>query len=93
MSFETKIVCYGALVTEVEHGWGTRPDGYIIAKSEAEVLKKGAEMREIAAKAKYGYEYIGDVFTFEPTQKAIEELTNREFIWTGRDFSEWGKRI
>ncbi len=93
MSFETKIICYAAHVTEFEPGWGTRPDGYIIAKSEADVRAKGLQMQEIAKTSKHGYEYIGEIFKFEPTQKAIDELTDRDYIWTGRNFTEWGTEL
>ncbi|AGN30157.1 hypothetical protein VPFG_00155 [Vibrio phage nt-1] len=92
MSFETKIICYAAPVTEYEPGW-SRPDGYIIAKTKEDLLAKGEAMRQYAQTAKYGYELIGECFIFEPTQKAIDELSNRDYVWTYNNFSEYGKVI
>lgn len=50
-------------------------------------------MRQYAQTAKYGYELIGECFIFEPTQKAIDELSNRDYVWTYNNFSEYGKVI
>lgn len=93
--FEQKVVAYVAAVTEVEFGWGARPDGYVFAPTK-EALE-AARAKCIERKSSYGYDIVESTVTFEPNAKGIEAMKNSKndgnTVWINNNLSEYGKKL
>lgn len=79
----TPIVAFVIQVTEHERGWGSRPDGHIIFKTEADadlwLLKVYNERRNQPTPDEYdSYDKIGYK---EVKVEVIEALRDKDFIW------------
>lgn len=86
-----KQIVFIATVTEHESGWGSRPDGHLIATSRNAMSEKADSL---PSSGEYSYS-VGNVYPCYATEKAVQELANSESgcIWGGRDYTEYGEKI
>jgi len=94
MSFEQVTVIYAAYVTEWESGWGTRPDGIVLGKTEKAVAECGKQM--IERRSPHGYEYIGEIFAVKANEEGIKLLTDKtvdEFVWVPGGVKKYGTKL
>ncbi len=92
MTFETKKIGYFAHVTEIEFGWGTRPDGVVIAGSKEGIEK----LRQVfnTTKSNYAYNTIGEILQFEPNHRAESTLGERDYVWCNENnVTKYGTRL
>lgn len=84
---DAKNFAFVLIATEYERGWGSRPDGYVCFKTEADAdafLKKDEERKkatkdvpdEYTDFTKYGYKAV--------KESVVEALETKEFYWRDR---------
>ncbi|CAL9968345.1 hypothetical protein VPHD479_0125 [Vibrio phage D479] len=97
LKLETKVIAYAAAVTEVEFGWGARPDGYLIAPTRDALVRAQERAREQAKTSKYGYDVVEDIFTITPTAKSIEAMKNSKHedrvFGINNNLKDYGERV
>lgn len=93
-AFAVPVVAYVVEATEYERGWGCRPDGQLVFRTEADAdlfMKKVADERRYATEVpdEYNdYQKIGYKEVKPEVIDALSKETKRNFIWYTNS-SQW----
>jgi hypothetical protein len=82
----TQNVAYFSGVTEYESGWGNRPDGYVVAKSEELFNAKAVEIKAAGTYAEFS-SVNGPAKLCLVTDEMAKTLEEKGAVWVNG--SEW----